>query len=70
MNEQQQRLQAFMKGEEPKISPDDATPSPTPTDQQPSDALEVATNASAVNGQLEQKVLLAITKRVQLRETQ
>ena len=70
MNDQQQRLQAFMRGDEPKISPDDATPSPTPTDQQLADALEFATNASAVNGKLDDKVLLAIIKRFQLPETE
>ena len=71
MNEQQLKLQAFLSGKEVAISPPDSPPTKTPTDEQRKDALDFARAARENTGkELDNKTLLAITKRFQLPESE
>lgn len=69
MNEQQKRLQAFMKGEEPTVRPPDATPSATVTDTQRKECVEFAVKATQ-NADLDDAALFAILNRFQIPDHQ
>jgi len=69
MNEQQKRLQAFMKGEESTVRPPDATPSKTVTETQRKECVEFARKASE-NSDLDDAALFAILNRFQIPDHQ
>ena len=67
---QKERLAAFLKGEEPQVSPPDAAPTDTPTDAQREEALTFAEAAKANAGALSKETLVSILRRFQLPKTE